>query len=206
MAAGSGANSEKSEEKEIKSFLQTPATHDQDFSPQLKRLRTPQSSPSPRSRFGGKRRSATGAVSSGSPGALMSFMAPRKLSEPEPSMQTWNCGACTYSNSSLLPYCEMCEFPRSSSAAMSGTITKRETNNNKSSHLSSHNVCVCAFLYFYSLLIHKLHFPDCKTNWIPLRKRQQFHHLLLEMKHLKLKSIHCFIFPPVNINRSSLLT
>uniref|UniRef100_A0A4W6FBY6 Zinc finger RANBP2-type containing 3 n=1 Tax=Lates calcarifer TaxID=8187 RepID=A0A4W6FBY6_LATCA len=140
VAAGSGANSEKSEEKEIKSFLQTPATHDQDFSPQLKRLRTPQPSPSPRSRFGGKRRSATGAVSSGSPGALMSFMAPRKLSEPEPSMQTWNCGACTYSNSSLLPYCEMCEFPRSSSAAMSGTITKRETNNNKSSHLSSHNV------------------------------------------------------------------
>uniref|UniRef100_A0A4W6FDS4 Zinc finger RANBP2-type containing 3 n=1 Tax=Lates calcarifer TaxID=8187 RepID=A0A4W6FDS4_LATCA len=119
VAAGSGANSEKSEEKEIKSFLQTPATHDQDFSPQLKRLRTPQPSPSPRSRFGGKRRSATGAVSSGSPGALMSFMAPRKLSEPEPSMQTWNCGACTYSNSSLLPYCEMCEFPRSSSAAMS---------------------------------------------------------------------------------------
>uniref|UniRef100_A0A4W6FEL0 Zinc finger RANBP2-type containing 3 n=1 Tax=Lates calcarifer TaxID=8187 RepID=A0A4W6FEL0_LATCA len=137
VAAGSGANSEKSEEKEIKSFLQTPATHDQDFSPQLKRLRTPQPSPSPRSRFGGKRRSATGAVSSGSPGALMSFMAPRKLSEPEPSMQTWNCGACTYSNSSLLPYCEMCEFPRSSSAAMSGTITKRETNNNKSSHLTT---------------------------------------------------------------------
>ncbi|KAM8722201.1 DNA annealing helicase and endonuclease ZRANB3 isoform 1-T5 [Acanthopagrus schlegelii] len=103
-------NSEKREEK--------PST-DLDFSPQLKRLRTPQPSPSPRSRFRGKRRSTAGGISSGSPGALVSLMAPRKLSEPNPSAETWSCGACTYSNSSLLPYCEMCEFPRPSPALSS---------------------------------------------------------------------------------------
>ncbi|XP_022062127.2 DNA annealing helicase and endonuclease ZRANB3 [Acanthochromis polyacanthus] len=114
--AGSRANSEQ--EKNEQSYSQTSATPDQDFSPQLKRLRTPLSSPSPRSRFRGKRRSTAGSVSSSSPGALASLMAPRKLSEPDPGL-TWSCGACTYSNSSLLPYCEMCEFPRSSSAARS---------------------------------------------------------------------------------------
>uniref|UniRef100_A0A671YZ57 Zinc finger RANBP2-type containing 3 n=1 Tax=Sparus aurata TaxID=8175 RepID=A0A671YZ57_SPAAU len=106
IATPSGSvNSEKREEK---------PSPDLDFSPQLKRLRTPQPSPSPRSRFGGKRRSTAGGVGSGSPGALVSFMAPRKLSEPNPSTETWSCGACTYSNSGLLPYCEMCEFPRPS--------------------------------------------------------------------------------------------
>ncbi|XP_073318256.1 DNA annealing helicase and endonuclease ZRANB3 isoform X2 [Pagrus major] len=92
---------------------------DPDFAPQLKRLRTPQPSPSPRSRFGGKRRSTAGRIDSGSPCAPVSFMAPRKLSEPNPSIETWSCGACTYSNSGLLPYCEMCEFPRPSSALSS---------------------------------------------------------------------------------------
>uniref|UniRef100_A0A3Q3G0C0 Zinc finger, RAN-binding domain containing 3 n=1 Tax=Kryptolebias marmoratus TaxID=37003 RepID=A0A3Q3G0C0_KRYMA len=35
---------------------------------------------------------------------------------------TWDCGACTYANSGLLPYCEMCEGPRPSPspAARSG--------------------------------------------------------------------------------------
>ncbi|XP_045911465.1 DNA annealing helicase and endonuclease ZRANB3 [Micropterus dolomieu] len=110
---GAGTDSEKSEEK--KSCPQTSAPPDQDFSPQLKRLRTPQPSPSTRSQFGGKRRSTAGKAGSGSPSAQAFFMAPRKLSEPDPPTETWSCGACTYSNSSLLPYCEMCEFPRSSS-------------------------------------------------------------------------------------------
>lgn len=150
----------------------------------------------------------TGGIGSGSPDTVISFMAPRKLSEPDHSIETWNCGACTYSNSSLLPYCEMCEFPHSSSADMSGTIKKQETINNKSSDLSSPDTCVsaCVFFYFFFLLIHKFHCTDCKTNWVPSRERQQFHHLSLEIKHLKLKSIHCLIFPPVNINRSGLLT
>ncbi|XP_051284341.1 DNA annealing helicase and endonuclease ZRANB3 [Dicentrarchus labrax] len=117
--AGSGTNSEKREEKKEKSCSQTCATPDQDFSPQLKRLRTPQPSPSPRSRYGGKRRSTAGGIGSSSPGTLFSLMAPRKLSEPDPPTKTWSCGACTYSNSSLLPYCEMCEFPCSSSAVRS---------------------------------------------------------------------------------------
>lgn len=64
------------------------------------------------------------------------------------------------------------------------------------------SVLLC-LVRFYFLLIHKIHFTDCKTNWIPFKKRD---HATLEAKHLKLKSIYCFIFPPVNINRSSLLT
>ncbi|KAM4538042.1 DNA annealing helicase and endonuclease ZRANB3 [Fundulus diaphanus] len=93
--AGSVADSESSP-----SF----AKPDQDFSPQLKRLRTPKSSPSPR--FGARRRSTLGSPSS---------FVPRRLPEPDPP-STWSCGACTYSNSGLLPFCEMCEFPRSSPA------------------------------------------------------------------------------------------
>uniref|UniRef100_A0A3P8TGA3 Zinc finger RANBP2-type containing 3 n=1 Tax=Amphiprion percula TaxID=161767 RepID=A0A3P8TGA3_AMPPE len=107
--AGSRANSEQ--ENSEQSYSQTSTTPDQDFSPQQKRLRTPLSSPSPGARFGGKRRSTAGSVGSSSPGALASLMAPRKLSEPDPGL-TWSYGACTYSNSSLLPYCE-----RASSAA-----------------------------------------------------------------------------------------
>ncbi|XP_034721069.1 DNA annealing helicase and endonuclease ZRANB3 [Etheostoma cragini] len=114
---GSETNSEEREEK--KSFSQTSSTPDQDFSPQLKRLRTPQPSPSPRSQYGAKRRSTAALIGSGSPSALVSSMAPRRLSEPNPSTEKWSCGACTYSNSSLLPYCEMCEFPRSSSGVQS---------------------------------------------------------------------------------------
>uniref|UniRef100_A0A3Q3JGC7 Zinc finger, RAN-binding domain containing 3 n=1 Tax=Monopterus albus TaxID=43700 RepID=A0A3Q3JGC7_MONAL len=106
---GSGTNSDKREEKKEKSCAQTPATLDPDFYPQLKRLRTPQSSPSLRSRFRGKRRLMA-------PSILVSPMAPQTVLEPDPSTEMWNCGACTYSNSSLLPYCEMCEFPHSSSA------------------------------------------------------------------------------------------
>ncbi|XP_044201256.1 DNA annealing helicase and endonuclease ZRANB3 [Thunnus albacares] len=115
--ADGGTNSEKrEEEKKEKSCSRTPTAPDKDFSPQLKRLRTPQATPSPKSRSGGKRRSAAAAAGGSS---LVSFMAPRKLSEPDPPAEKWNCGACTYSNSSLLPYCEVCEFPRSSSAVTS---------------------------------------------------------------------------------------
>uniref|UniRef100_A0A8C7YX47 Zinc finger, RAN-binding domain containing 3 n=1 Tax=Oryzias sinensis TaxID=183150 RepID=A0A8C7YX47_9TELE len=79
---------------------------DQDFSPQLKRLRTPRPRASPLSRTGLR-----------SP--AVSIVAPRKSSETDVVL-TWNCGACTYSNSSLLPYCEMCEFPRSALAPRTG--------------------------------------------------------------------------------------
>uniref|UniRef100_A0A7N6AHG7 Zinc finger, RAN-binding domain containing 3 n=1 Tax=Anabas testudineus TaxID=64144 RepID=A0A7N6AHG7_ANATE len=105
---GSGTISEEKEEKE-KSCSQTSDTLDQDFSPQLKRLRMPLTS--------------SRATTSGSPSSLVFFMAPRKLSEPDRSVETWNCGACTYSNSSLLPYCEMCEFPCSASAVRSAPFS-----------------------------------------------------------------------------------
>ncbi|XP_055369149.1 DNA annealing helicase and endonuclease ZRANB3 isoform X2 [Betta splendens] len=121
MTTGARTNSEQEEQegREEKSCLPTPGSPDQDFSPQLKRLRTPQPGSSSTSRCRRSRRMTTGAMSSSSPSSVVSFLAPRKLSEPEPSVKTWNCGACTYSNSSLLPYCEMCEFPRSSSAVIS---------------------------------------------------------------------------------------
>ncbi|XP_069568873.1 DNA annealing helicase and endonuclease ZRANB3 [Brachyistius frenatus] len=95
------------EENTEKSVSRSPVAPDVDFSPQLRRTRTPRPGPSPRSRLGG-RRSSSGA----------SLVTPRKLSEPEPG-STWSCVSCTYSNSGLLPYCEMCEFPRASSAAAS---------------------------------------------------------------------------------------
>ncbi|KAM9836018.1 DNA annealing helicase and endonuclease ZRANB3 [Aulostomus maculatus] len=85
---------------------------DMDFSPPLKRLRTPQASLSRRSGSRGKRRS----------GALV--MTQRTLSTPP--MDTWTCGACTYANSSLLPYCEMCESPRSASCATSEPLRPQQ--------------------------------------------------------------------------------
>uniref|UniRef100_A0A667X3I0 Zinc finger, RAN-binding domain containing 3 n=1 Tax=Myripristis murdjan TaxID=586833 RepID=A0A667X3I0_9TELE len=93
-----GSNSEDAEDEKAKSCSQTSTTLDEDFSPQAKRLRTPPVRPSPKSRLLGKRRSAA-----------------RKLSEDVPPKATWSCGACTYSNNGLLPYCEMCESPRPSS-------------------------------------------------------------------------------------------
>ncbi|XP_034533315.1 DNA annealing helicase and endonuclease ZRANB3 [Notolabrus celidotus] len=102
---GGGTKSEKRKESKEKQLSQTQETLEVDFSPQGKRIRTPK--PSPRSRFGGKRRSMTGVDESS---------IQKKLYEPD-LPKAWSCGACTYSNSSLLPYCEMCEFPRSSSSS-----------------------------------------------------------------------------------------
>ncbi|XP_077955452.1 DNA annealing helicase and endonuclease ZRANB3 isoform X3 [Gasterosteus aculeatus] len=82
---------------------------DQDFSPRLKRLRTPQPGR-------GRRRTAAACVAPPVPS-----MAPRRLSEPRSALEKWGCTACTYSNSGLLPYCEMCEFPRSPSGVHAET-------------------------------------------------------------------------------------
>uniref|UniRef100_I3K1Z2 Zinc finger, RAN-binding domain containing 3 n=1 Tax=Oreochromis niloticus TaxID=8128 RepID=I3K1Z2_ORENI len=110
MPAGIRVYLENSEEGNEESCSQTAKTPDRDFSPQLKRLRTPQPNRSSTSRLGGKRRSSAGGISAVS---LMS-----QPSESDPA-SVWDCGACTYSNSSLLPYCEMCECPRSTSAVSS---------------------------------------------------------------------------------------
>ncbi|XP_042369339.1 DNA annealing helicase and endonuclease ZRANB3 isoform X2 [Plectropomus leopardus] len=121
--SGSETSSDKLKEKKEKSHSEISAP-DQDFAPQLKRVRTPKPSPSPRSRFGGKRRSAAGSCS---PSTQVSLMAPRKLSEPDAcAREKWNCGACTYANSSLLPYCEMCEFPRFSPAVQSEPLRPKQ--------------------------------------------------------------------------------
>lgn len=90
---------------------------DQDFSPRLKRLRTPQPGR-------GRRRTAAACVAPPVPS-----MAPRRLSEPRSALEKWGCTACTYSNSGLLPYCEMCEFPRSPSGVHAGRTTTQLLTN-----------------------------------------------------------------------------
>lgn len=101
------------EDKEAHDKEESFGTPEDDFTPQQKRLRAPQASPSPTSQFGAKRRATFGGTSAKSP--LVSFMTPRRLSTTSGrSAKPWNCAVCTYSNSGLLPYCEMCEAPRSS--------------------------------------------------------------------------------------------
>ncbi|KAM5153305.1 DNA annealing helicase and endonuclease ZRANB3 isoform 1-T2 [Mantella aurantiaca] len=89
---------------------------DEDFEQQTKRLRptgaqTPKSTPkTSRDR---KRKSW-----SGNPSTLFSLPKARGLSEgiiltPPLSEKHWNCQSCTYTNNALLPYCEICESPRS---------------------------------------------------------------------------------------------
>ncbi|XP_029604097.1 DNA annealing helicase and endonuclease ZRANB3-like [Salmo trutta] len=121
-------NPENDKEKNYNS-QDPPDLQDQDFSPQVKRLRLPTPTPSathsPRSRLGGKRRSLHGGRDTSS-SPLASLFTPRRLSEkgtPKPRLSPrpgppdqeegdeWSCGACTYSNSILLLYCEMCESP-----------------------------------------------------------------------------------------------
>ncbi|XP_029695932.1 DNA annealing helicase and endonuclease ZRANB3 isoform X2 [Takifugu rubripes] len=116
---GSDKNWEDQEQKDEKSYSQSSTPPDQDFSPQVKRLRTPRPSLSPGFRSRGKRQSLAGSGGSGNSSTPDSLTAPRNLSTSDPSPEVWSCGACTYSNSSLLPYCEMCEYPRSSSALKS---------------------------------------------------------------------------------------
>uniref|UniRef100_A0A667WS99 Zinc finger, RAN-binding domain containing 3 n=1 Tax=Myripristis murdjan TaxID=586833 RepID=A0A667WS99_9TELE len=59
-----------------------------------------------------KRRSAAVGVMFCDSSPVDFFQTKRKLSEDVPPKATWSCGACTYSNNGLLPYCEMCESPR----------------------------------------------------------------------------------------------
>ncbi|XP_037552641.1 DNA annealing helicase and endonuclease ZRANB3 [Nematolebias whitei] len=113
MAAEQAGSGEKSEVKDREtSCSQEPVTPEQDFSPQLKRLRTPKSSQSCRSRLGGMHRSTKTGIGSAS------IVTSQKFPEPDPEVM-WNCEACTYTNSDLLPFCEMCECPRSSSLVRS---------------------------------------------------------------------------------------
>ncbi|XP_033952027.1 DNA annealing helicase and endonuclease ZRANB3-like, partial [Pseudochaenichthys georgianus] len=112
---GRGTSSEEREE-----IKETESIPDEDFSPQVKRLRTPQPSPSLRPQRGGKRRSSAGGKLPSSP-SFFSSMNPRKLLETGPTSE-WSCVSCTYSNSGLMPYCEMCNVKRPSSTAPSGAL------------------------------------------------------------------------------------
>ncbi|KAG7467329.1 hypothetical protein MATL_G00152150 [Megalops atlanticus] len=95
---------------------ETSEVQDEDFSPQTKRLRF--ASPQPSAVRKG-RRSWTGKASS-----PFSLLASRRLSEGAPNppageRKGWSCTACTYFNSTLLPYCEMCETARPVATASS---------------------------------------------------------------------------------------
>ncbi|XP_034096487.1 DNA annealing helicase and endonuclease ZRANB3 [Gymnodraco acuticeps] len=114
---GRGTNSEEREQ-----IKETETIPDEDFSPQVKRLRTPQPSPSLRPQRGGKRRSSAGGKLPSSPSFFS--MNPRKLLETAPTSE-WSCVSCTYSNSGLMPYCEMCNVKRPSSTAPSGSEPPR---------------------------------------------------------------------------------
>ncbi|KAJ8255980.1 hypothetical protein COCON_G00198440 [Conger conger] len=92
---------------------------DEDFAPLNKKIRFA----SPQQPAGRKRRSLTGKAS---PLPTLASLAPRRLSEggrPPPAnvVKEWSCGACTYANSALLSYCEMCATPRPDGAASSGS-------------------------------------------------------------------------------------
>ncbi|KAM4602169.1 DNA annealing helicase and endonuclease ZRANB3 [Polymixia lowei] len=111
--AGDGAaNAEGRAEETGKGAETSSPSPDRDSSPPAKRLRTPPVGPRPGSRLAGKRRFSTGSPGSGPPASLP---APRRLSERLPAGEPWSCGACTYANSGLLPFCEMCESRRPSS-------------------------------------------------------------------------------------------
>uniref|UniRef100_A0A8C5BZX3 Zinc finger, RAN-binding domain containing 3 n=1 Tax=Gadus morhua TaxID=8049 RepID=A0A8C5BZX3_GADMO len=86
-----------------------------DFSPQVQRLRTPRPSRNPAastSSLSSRKRLARGRRLSLRGGA--SALVPRKLSEVQAvaaaPRERWACDACTYSNSGLLAYCEMCDI------------------------------------------------------------------------------------------------
>ncbi|XP_053554213.1 DNA annealing helicase and endonuclease ZRANB3 isoform X2 [Bombina bombina] len=87
---------------------------DDEFEQQSKRFRTLETH-TPKNVSVKKRKSW-----SGKPCGLFSSPRARGLSEntvlkpqPPPLMEKhWDCSSCTYSNNSLLPYCEMCESPR----------------------------------------------------------------------------------------------
>ncbi|XP_072305884.1 DNA annealing helicase and endonuclease ZRANB3 [Eucyclogobius newberryi] len=100
--------------EEILDVEENLAAPEDDFAPQHKKLKTPQATPSPLSRFGAKRRGTCAGTGSKSP--LVSCLTPRRLVTSEHSGKAWSCQACTYTNSGLLPYCEICEGPRSSVA------------------------------------------------------------------------------------------
>ncbi|XP_077368606.1 DNA annealing helicase and endonuclease ZRANB3 [Festucalex cinctus] len=110
--ASSGGNSEKKAKKKEKSI-----TDNSDFSPQMKRIRELRSSPSQRSAPKDRR--------------SLTQEAQHELSESDRSTEAWACRACTYSNSNLLPYCEMCEWPRSSSGLTEPTRPKRHPSAEK---------------------------------------------------------------------------
>ncbi|XP_035249465.1 DNA annealing helicase and endonuclease ZRANB3 isoform X2 [Anguilla anguilla] len=89
---------------------------DEDFAPLNKKIRVA----SPQLPAGRKRRSWAGKASPAS------LLASRRLSvggrtPPANVGKGWSCGACTYANSTLLPYCEMCATPRPDKAGSGGS-------------------------------------------------------------------------------------
>lgn len=179
-----GENSKDQGLEDEQSYSQTSTPPDQDFSPQVKRLRTPQPSLSRSPRLGGKRRSVAWSVGSSSFSTPESLMTPQKQSRSDPSPEAWSCGACTYSNSSLLPYCEMCEHPQSSSAPKSGMVSFSHTILDYTSCMMQRSKNI----YFFNIFCVSGHFSTTENDAV----QAEIHHIC--------------IYLSVNINPSSLLT
>ncbi|XP_043930881.1 DNA annealing helicase and endonuclease ZRANB3 [Protopterus annectens] len=101
---------------------------DPDFQPEAKRFRT-QGTPSQSRNNALKRKSR-----SGKPKLIFTVKKSGQLAngvnlKPSGALEKfWNCTACTYSNSPLLPYCEVCEIPRSNNN------TEKENPHSNGSH------------------------------------------------------------------------
>ncbi|ETE60789.1 Zinc finger Ran-binding domain-containing protein 3, partial [Ophiophagus hannah] len=71
---------------------------------------------------------------------------------------TWPCGLCTYSNSLLLPYCEMCESPR----------RKNKYSNDSESTLTYHDLMFCASRNTDRIHVYAKDGEPLNCNFIPL--------------------------------------
>ncbi|XP_038607651.1 DNA annealing helicase and endonuclease ZRANB3 [Tachyglossus aculeatus] len=89
-----------------------------DFEPACKRSRS-EGKPAQQDCVPRGSQSRPGGASSSCPGAGAEGVQPNPSRAALPGHQGWDCGRCTYVNSSLLPYCEMCEHPRRSPVNLS---------------------------------------------------------------------------------------
>ncbi|XP_025871341.2 DNA annealing helicase and endonuclease ZRANB3 isoform X1 [Vulpes vulpes] len=63
-----------------------------------------------------------------------------QATNPPLSGKGWQCGLCTYVNSSVLPYCEMCENPQGRADSLSSTQDKKENKKDDPQKDTSKNI------------------------------------------------------------------
>uniref|UniRef100_A0A6Q2XWK7 Zinc finger, RAN-binding domain containing 3 n=1 Tax=Esox lucius TaxID=8010 RepID=A0A6Q2XWK7_ESOLU len=160
--------SEADDEEEQKNNSQChPVLQDPEFSPQVQRL----CFPAPRSCPAARRRSLpNGSSPSGSP--LAPMFAPRLGNG-----QDWSCGTCTYSNSTLLLYCEMCESPRPKTTSGECNV-RTPTHTHTHAHVGRCNIRTslplylnmrfCASMHTDRVYVYSQEGSPLHCNFIPL--------------------------------------